>query len=75
MLFFFYIITSVSKGTQEAILADYHKFGYGEKKVDPYKLILYKILGRCELHNKTFPDVIKSTEDYLWLQVNREQIL
>ncbi|KAG2214436.1 hypothetical protein INT47_000992, partial [Mucor saturninus] len=59
----------VSKDTQESILADYHKFGYGSTKVDPYKLIIYKIIGRCELHKKSFPDVIKTTEDYIWLQL------
>ncbi|CEP18109.1 hypothetical protein [Parasitella parasitica] len=59
----------VSKATQEAILADYHALEYGEKEVDPYKRILYKILGRCELHKRTFSEVIHNTEDYIWLQL------
>lgn len=37
--------------------------------MDPYKLILYKIIGRCELNKKSLPDVVATTEDYVWLQV------
>lgn len=59
---------STSKATQEAILADYYKFNYGDDVVDPYKILIYKIIGRCELHIKSYPDVIKTTEDYIWLQ-------
>ncbi|KAI8644553.1 Nup93/Nic96-domain-containing protein [Parasitella parasitica] len=59
----------VSKATQEAILADYHTLEYGEQAVDPFKVILYKILGRCELHKKTLFEVIHTTEDYIWLQL------
>lgn len=65
----------VSKPTQEAILADYYKLEYGEKVIDPYKLIVYKIIGRCELHKKSLPDVIRNTEDYIWLQVTMYYLL
>lgn len=58
-----------SKATQDAILADYYKFNYGDNVVDPYKILIYKIIGRCELHIKSYPDVIKTTEDYIWLQL------
>lgn len=60
---------TVSPATQRAILADYNKFEYGEHVVDPYKLILYKIMGRCELHKKSQPDIIRTVEDFIWLQV------
>jgi nuclear pore complex protein Nup93 len=60
---------TVSKATREAILADYNRFEYGEQVVDSYKIIIYKIIGRCELHKKSFPQLIKTTEDYIWLQV------
>ncbi|GAA5803362.1 hypothetical protein HPULCUR_008841 [Helicostylum pulchrum] len=59
----------VSRSSQEAILADYYRFGYGDENADPFKVVIYKILGRCELHNKNSPDVIKTTEDYIWLQL------
>lgn len=48
---------------------DYHLMEYSNQNVDPYKLILTKILGRCGLIKKTYPEVIKASEDYLWLQV------
>lgn len=60
---------TVSPSTQRAILADYNRFEYGEHVVDPYKLILYKIMGRCELHKKSHPDIIRTVEDFIWLQV------
>ncbi|KAI9366537.1 Nup93/Nic96-domain-containing protein [Pilaira anomala] len=58
---------NVSELTRKAILADYIRLY--ENDADPYKLIIYKIMGRCELHRKHFPDVIKTTEDYIWLQL------
>jgi nuclear pore complex protein Nup93 len=36
---------------------------------DPYKMTLFKILGRCDLSKKTVPDVITTTQDYIWLQL------
>lgn len=64
----------MSKVTREAILADYNRFAYGERVVDPYKIIIYKIIGRCELHIKSLPDTIKTTEDYIWLQVTSRRV-
>ncbi|EPB91877.1 hypothetical protein HMPREF1544_01170 [Mucor circinelloides 1006PhL] len=60
---------TVSPSTQKAIIADYNRFEYGEHVVDPYKLIIYKIMGRCELHKKNQPDVIRTVEDFIWLQL------
>ena len=36
---------------------------------DPYKMTLLKILGRCDLSRKTVPEVITTTQDYIWLQL------
>lgn len=36
---------------------------------DPYKLAVYKVLGRCDLARKSLPDVVQTSEDYLWLQL------
>lgn len=58
----------VSKETHDEILANYQVFEYGEQKTDPYKCLVYKIIGRCELNKKTVK-VIKNHEDYLWLQL------
>ncbi|KAI8088019.1 Nup93/Nic96-domain-containing protein [Gilbertella persicaria] len=60
---------NVSTTTAEAILSDYNRFEYGEIVTDPYKILIYKLMGRCELHKKTLPDVIHTTEDFIWLQL------
>ncbi|KAI8097148.1 Nup93/Nic96-domain-containing protein [Halteromyces radiatus] len=57
------------KETRDKVMADYQRLEYSERNADPYKVILIKILGRCELNKKNCPDVIKTTEDYLWLQL------
>ena len=36
---------------------------------DPYKLAVYKVLGRCDLARKSLPEVVQTSEDYLWLQL------
>lgn len=38
---------------------------------DPFRVALYKILGRCEMSRKHMPgsDAILSAEDYLWFQL------
>jgi nuclear pore complex protein Nup93 len=43
----------------------------GKELGDPFKLAVYKILGRCELSKKMIPGpyVIVGTEDYVWLQL------
>ncbi|ORE01528.1 NIC-domain-containing protein [Rhizopus microsporus var. microsporus] len=58
----------VSKETHDEILAEHYRLEYGEGKADPYKSLLYKIIGRCEL-NKKSTAIIKSQDDYLWLQL------
>lgn len=60
---------SLRRPSRDAVLADYQRLEYGQQSVDPYKLILYKIIGRCELNKKSLPDVVATTEDYVWLQV------
>lgn len=37
---------------------------------DPFKYALYKIVGRCELSKKSFPGVIDTTEDWLWIHLS-----
>lgn len=36
---------------------------------DPFKMTLFKILGRCDMSKKTVPEVITTTQDYIWLQL------
>lgn len=37
--------------------------------MDPYKLAMYKIIGHCELEQKSLPQVATSSQDFLWLQL------
>ncbi|CAO3610843.1 unnamed protein product [Cunninghamella blakesleeana] len=59
----------ISKETHENVLKDYQRLEYSDRNIDPYKVLLLKIIGRCELNKKSVSDVIKTTEDYLWLQL------
>ncbi|QLL31744.1 hypothetical protein HG536_0B06100 [Torulaspora globosa] len=34
---------------------------------DPYRLAVYKIIGRCDLTRKSIPSVTLSVEDWLWM--------
>lgn len=43
---------------------------YFDGSSDPYKHALYKIIGRCELSKKSFPGVIDTTEDWLWIHLS-----
>jgi nuclear pore complex protein Nup93 len=43
---------------------------YGNSRYDPYKILLYKIIGRCEVEKMGIPIVIKTTEDYMWLELS-----
>ncbi|OZJ05272.1 hypothetical protein BZG36_01960 [Bifiguratus adelaidae] len=53
-----------------SLLADYNqRLRYLSDSSDPFKLALYKIIGRCEIRKKASPDVIPSWQDYLWLQL------
>jgi len=68
-IFEFPIIRS-SKHTRNAILEVYRRLCYTGQGSDPYKIALFKVLGRCELYKKNLPEVTPSIEDYLWLQVS-----
>ncbi|CAM0138744.1 nuclear pore complex subunit [Umbelopsis sp. WA50703] len=59
-----------SKHTRNTILESYRRLCYSTEGGDPYKLALFKILGRCELYKKNLPEVTPSIEDYLWLQLS-----
>ncbi|KAG2174754.1 hypothetical protein INT43_005812 [Umbelopsis isabellina] len=59
-----------SKHTRSTILESYRRLCYSTEGADPYKMALFKILGRCELYKKNLPEVTPSIEDYLWLQLS-----
>lgn len=37
---------------------------------DPYKYVIYKIIGRCELSKRSLPEVLPLAEDYMWFQLS-----
>lgn len=39
-----------------------------ENSVDPYRMACYKVIGRCEIHNRALDGVNQEWEDYIWLQ-------
>ncbi|KAI1315080.1 hypothetical protein EDD11_001322 [Mortierella claussenii] len=55
---------------QDRLLSDFNqRIRYSSDTVDPYKLTLYKIIGRCELNKRTTP-VVGALEDFIWLQLS-----
>ncbi|KAI9481514.1 MAG: Nup93/Nic96-domain-containing protein [Benjaminiella poitrasii] len=59
----------LSEESRKKVFTQYRIMKYGNKAVDPVKILLYQILGRCEL-NSTYPcEVISTIEDYIWLRL------
>lgn len=68
----------LSRDMHDRILTEFnqHIRFYDESRDDPYKYALYKIIGRCDLHRKVFPEVVETAEDWLWthLVLSRETV-
>lgn len=39
-----------------------------EDSIDPYRMMVYKIVGRCDLNRRNFENVSSDMMDWLWLQ-------
>ena len=39
-----------------------------EDSIDPYRMLCYKIIGRCDLNRRNFDNVNSDMMDWLWLQ-------
>ncbi|CAO3614790.1 unnamed protein product [Cunninghamella echinulata] len=63
----------LSSTSNKCILEEYEEMIYGNLMADPYKILIYKIIGRCKTE-KALPETIRTTEDYLWLQLNMIQL-
>ncbi|TPX50338.1 hypothetical protein SeLEV6574_g00939 [Synchytrium endobioticum] len=65
----------LSKPVRELITSTWStRFAKPAHPEDPYKVALYKLLGRCELSKKNpGPEVASSAEDYLWYQLSLVQ--
>lgn len=47
---------------------EYNKLMASKKTIDPYRIALLKMIGRCDLSRKSVGSVIQTSEDYIWLQ-------
>ncbi|OTA57283.1 Pentulose kinase [Hypoxylon sp. EC38] len=41
-----------------------------ENSIDPFRMACYKIVGRCDVSNRTFDGLNTEIEDWIWLQFN-----
>ncbi|KAI8964998.1 Nup93/Nic96-domain-containing protein [Daldinia sp. FL1419] len=41
-----------------------------ENSIDPYRMACYKIVGRCEVSNRSLDGLNTEIEDWIWLQFN-----
>ncbi|KAK9468811.1 Nup93/Nic96-domain-containing protein [Lipomyces arxii] len=48
---------------------NHHIRAYNAQTDDPYKFALYKIMGRCDLSRRNFPEILTVTEDWVWVQL------
>ena len=39
-----------------------------EDSIDPYRMVCYKVLGRCELHKRSLDGITNDMMDWIWLQ-------
>lgn len=51
---------------QERIQTEFNQHIRFFNDTDPFKYALYKIVGRCDIARKSFPEIISTTEDWLW---------
>ena len=61
-------LISISEQSRNQVERQYQTMKYSTRDPDPFKMLLYKIVGRCELENKG-EDAICILEDALWLQL------
>lgn len=66
---FFFSSSRIPNDLRKMIVQTFSQFQLMNRH-DIFKQALYKIVGRCDLNTKTIPEVIQSTEDYLWLQLH-----
>lgn len=67
----------LSRDMHDRILTEFNQhIRFLDDQSDPYKFALYKIIGRCDLNRKVFPEVMETAEDWLWahLTVSRENV-
>ncbi|KAI0402167.1 Nup93/Nic96-domain-containing protein [Xylaria palmicola] len=41
-----------------------------ENSIDPYRMACYKVIGRCDVSNRSFEHLNTEIDDWIWLQFN-----
>jgi len=59
----------LSKAHRDHLQAVYNAHMLHSSAADPYKLALYKLMGRIEPSRRNVPYVTMTAEDWLWLQL------
>lgn len=61
--------TRLSKPHRDHLQSVYNAHMLHSASADPFKLALYKLMGRLEPSRRTVPQVTTTTEDWLWFQL------
>ncbi|KAL0093924.1 Nup93/Nic96-domain-containing protein [Phycomyces blakesleeanus] len=66
----------LSQATRKEIEYEHMLLKNNGNSVDPYKLALYKLLGRCDIYEDHVNGAINTLEDFMWFQLSlvRENI-
>jgi nuclear pore complex protein Nup93 len=60
---------SLPKPHRDHVQAIYNAYMLHSTSVDPFKLALYKLMGKLDPAKRTVPLVTVTTEDWLWFQL------
>ena len=61
--------TRLSKAHRDHLQSVYNAHMLHSASADPFKLALYKLMGRLEPSRRAVPQVTTTTEDWLWFQL------
>ena len=62
-------IISLPKPHRDHVQAIYNAHMLHSTSVDPFKLALYKLMGKLDPSKRSVPLVTATTEDWLWFQL------
>ena len=63
------IISSLPKLHRDNLQSVYNAHMLHSTSADPFKLALYKLMGKLEPSRRSVPQVTTTTEDWLWFQL------
>ena len=59
----------ISPQARAELQSTYNQHMLNAATADPFKLALYKLMGRLDPHRRSVPHVTTTTEDWLWFQL------